>query len=136
MSDEPGMDLRERIDAIEKGYEYMIAYAAQGRDTDESGGPTGSSIREYFQDMEKALEGLGGVVKATTGQQSEEVAASAGAFLDALGADAEKARGAIRLILAQSGISSTLVHNLVVSNTMKAVMTDLWIVGEALKRLP
>jgi len=27
-------DLKERIEAIETGYEFMLAYAAQGRQTD------------------------------------------------------------------------------------------------------
>ena len=39
-------DLRQRIEAIETGYEFMLAYAAQGRQTDQGGG-SGSKLREH-----------------------------------------------------------------------------------------
>ena len=49
------MILSERIDAIESGYEFMLAYAAQGRDTDRdsSGSGAGFELREFLQKMEK-----------------------------------------------------------------------------------
>ena len=37
-------DLKERIEAIETGYEFMLAYAAQGRQTDK-GAAAGRSVR-------------------------------------------------------------------------------------------
>ena len=50
-------DLKQRIEAIETGYEFMLAYAAQGRQTDK-GGAAGRSVRDYLEKMVAALEGL------------------------------------------------------------------------------
>ena len=50
---EPG-ELSRRIDVIERGYEYLLAYAAQGRQND-----AGSEARQTLQNMFAALDGLG-----------------------------------------------------------------------------
>ncbi len=47
-------ELSSRIDTIERGYEYLLAYAAQGRQSDE-----GSEARARLQAMFDALNGLG-----------------------------------------------------------------------------
>ena len=44
----------EHIEAIESSYEFMLAYAAQGRENDGTG--AGSQIREYLTKMNAALE--------------------------------------------------------------------------------
>ena len=128
-------DFTQRIEAIEKGYEYMLAYAAQGRDSDGEGGSASSAIRDHLQEMEKALEGLGGIAVSTIGHYSAELAEASRAFLDALEADAGKAQGAIRLVLAQPGISSQLIDNLNASIHVRALLTDLFVIDEALKKL-
>ncbi|HTY48571.1 MAG TPA: hypothetical protein VMB48_02640 [Steroidobacteraceae bacterium] len=46
-------ELCRRIDAIERGYEYLLAYAAQGRRDDR-----GTETRARLLDMHAALEGL------------------------------------------------------------------------------
>jgi hypothetical protein len=56
-----------------------------------------------------------------------------GAFLDALGRDSAVAAASVRLVLAQSGISSQLVDNLNASIHLRAVLTDIFLVDEALK---
>ena len=48
-------DLQQRIEAIETGYEFMLAYAAQGRDTDK-GAAAGRNVREYLDKMVAALD--------------------------------------------------------------------------------
>ena len=52
------MSLSESIDTIESGYEFMLAYAAQGRDTDRdsSGSGAGFELRESLHKMEAALD--------------------------------------------------------------------------------
>jgi len=59
------MDLEQRIDAIESAYEFMFAYAAQGRQSDQGGGAA-SDLRDYLRRMESALDGLGEVVTEAT----------------------------------------------------------------------
>lgn len=135
MTDDRREDLRRRIEAIEKGYEYMLAYAAQGRDTDEGPGAASPGIRAYLEAMDQALDGLGAVASATVAARSPELAGSTQAFLDALAADAQTARGAIHLVLAQTGISSLLIDNLNASIHVRALLTDLFVIDEALKKL-
>ena len=43
-------DLTQRLEAIEAGYEYSLAYAAQGR-TDDSGTP----LRQMLEKMHASL---------------------------------------------------------------------------------
>ncbi len=59
----PRAVLDRRIDAIESGYEFMLAYAAQGRDTDK-GAAAGRNVREFLEAMDAALDGLGAAVTA------------------------------------------------------------------------
>jgi hypothetical protein len=125
-------DLDRRIDAIESGYEFLLAYAAQGRDTDQGAG-SGRNVREFLEGMQGALVGLGAVVRACAVERGDESAAAGAAFFDAVERDAETARAAVGLVLAQPGISSQLVDNLNASIHLRALLTDLFIVDEALK---
>lgn len=128
-------ELPDRIDRIEAGYEFLLAYAAQGRTTDRGPG-AGRDLREHLERMADALDGIGGIAAESINRVDATAAEAAGAFLDALAADAAAARGAIRLVLAQSDISSQLVDNLNASIHVRALLTDLFIVDEALKKKP
>lgn len=133
MSDNPAQNLDERIDAIESGYEFMLAYAAQGRDTDRGAGGSASELRGFLQAMERALEGLGATVSANIKAQNSEAAERSSVFLDAVDEDAKRAQGVIRLVLAQAGISSQLIDNVNASIHLRALLTDLFVLDEALK---
>ncbi len=76
-------DFSARIDVIERGYEYLLAYAAQGRQSDE-----GSEARPRLLDMFQALDGLGALLAQAVGPVSD-----AASFLEAVEQDASKARG-------------------------------------------
>ena len=126
------MILSERIDAIESGYEFMLAYAAQGRDTDRdsSGSGAGFELREFLQKMDKALDGLGPLIKSAIDTKKSNLGAS-NDFLDAVEEDAKKALGLIRLIMAQPDVSSMLIDNANASIHLRALLTDLFIIDEA-----
>lgn len=115
--------LTQRIERIEAGYEYLLAYAAQGRRNDE-----GSDVRSTLAQMQSALDGL-----------SEEVTrvlaapADSAAFFHALARDALVAHGAIALVLSRSAISSLLIDNLNASIHLRALLTDLFLIDQALK---
>ena len=128
------MNLDERIDAIEAGYEFMLAYAAQGRltDSDASGSGVGFQLREFLGKMESALDGLG-VEVAEVARQHGAAANGAKEFLDAVAEDASKSLGLIRLVMAQSDISSMLIDNVNGSIHLRALLTDLFVVAEAFK---
>ena len=134
-SSDPRAELDRRIEAVESGYEFLLAYAAQGRNTDRGAG-SGRNLREFLEAMQAALDGLAPVARDCAAARGEAVADVAGAFLDALGRDAETARSAVRLLLAQPDISSQLVDNLNASIHLRALLTDLFILDEALKERP
>jgi hypothetical protein len=125
-------DLEQRIEAVESGYEFMLAYAAQGRETDK-GAAAGRNVREYLEKMSAALDGLGAVVGECATDVDPTLRGSASSFLAAVDADARIAQGAVRLVLSRPDISSQLIDNLNASIHLRALLTDLFIVDEALK---
>ncbi len=125
-------DFEQRVEAIETGYEFMLAYAAQGRETDK-GAAAGRNVREYLDKMVTALDGLAPVIEARARALDPKLPTSSAAFFAAVEADALIALAAIRLVLARDDISSQLVDNLNASIHLRALLTDLFVVDEALK---
>lgn len=121
------------VDAIESGYEYFLAYAAQGRRTDADQGASTSEVRRHLQAMIAAMDQLDDVVRQCAAARNREALAAAAAFFDAIAADAERAAGALRLVLAQADISSQLIDNLNASIHVRALLTDLFVVDEAFR---
>jgi hypothetical protein len=120
-------ELSSRIETIERGYEYLLAYAAQGRQDEQ-----GSEVRARLNDMFTALHGLGEqFAKVVTGSGAAPVVV--GPFLDAVKQDAAKARSAIGLVLSRPTISSLLVDNLNASIHLRALLTDCFLVEQAYK---
>jgi hypothetical protein len=125
-------DLKQRIEAIEAGYEFMLAYAAQGRQTDK-GAAAGRNVREYLEKMVAALEDLSAAVDAAAEGVDPELPKIGAAFFSAVDTDARVALAAIRLVLAREDISSQLIDNLNASIHLRALLTDLFVVDEVLK---
>jgi len=121
-------ELTRRLELIESGYEFLLAYAAQGRTDD-----TGSPVREHLTGMHSALEELLRVLNATLEQGSSGRGAGTRVFLKAVGLDADIAQGAIGFVLDQPVISSALVDNLNASIHLRALLTDLFLIDQALK---
>jgi hypothetical protein len=128
----PRAELEQRIEAVESGYEFLLAYAAQGRDTDK-GAAAGRNVREYLERMAAALDGVGGVIAACAAAVDPKLATAAAAFFVAVDADARVALGAVRLVLARPDISSQLIDNLNASIHLRALLTDLFVIDEALR---
>lgn len=118
--------LTDRLEAIESGYEFCLAYAAQGR-TDDSGSP----VRATLQKMFDALDGLAPLVESAVLREDGAHAASTRVFLDAVKRDAAVAQGAIGLVLDRPGISSLLVDNLNATIHLRALLTDLFLIDQA-----
>jgi hypothetical protein len=122
-----GATLAEAIDVVEETYEYMLAYAAQGRARDDDD----ASIRDYLKRAEAAL----GVIAATTPQAAGGAPGDKAdeAFLAIVRDDAVRARAAMRFVLARRTIGSQIVDNLNASIHLRALLTDLFLLDEALK---
>lgn len=125
-------DLKQRIEAIETGYEFMLAYAAQGRETDK-GAAAGRNVREYLEKMVAALEDLSPVIDGCAAAVDPVLPKTCAAFFAAVDNDARVALAALKLVLARPDISSQLVDNLNASIHLRALLTDLFVVDEALK---
>lgn len=134
-TNEPREQLTRRIDAIESGYEFLLAYAAQGRATDKGPGAA-SRVRDQLDAMQQALDGLGDVVRKAAASDPHGAAAIGAPFFEALDRDAAAARAVIRLVLSRPDIGSQLVDNLNASIHLRALLTDLFVIDEALKQRP
>ena len=128
----PRAELEARIEAIESGYEFLLAYAAQGRDTDK-GAAAGRNVRDYLERMAAALDDLSKVLGACAASVDPKLTTVAAAFFAAVDADARVALGAVRLVLARPDIGSQLIDNLNASIHLRALLTDLFLIDEVLK---
>jgi len=129
---DPRAELARRIEAIESGYEFLLAYAAQGRETDRGAGQ-GRSVRDFLERMEQALDGIAGVVTACARAAEPSLETIGAPFFAAVEADARVSQSVIALLRAKSDISSQLVDNLNASIHLRALLTDLFVVDEVLK---
>ena len=132
-SDQNRSEFAARCDAIEEAYEFMLAYAAQGL-PHEHGSTSGSQIREFLRKCEQALDGLADTAGRAVRQLHLGDPGPYDAFVSVLDHDARNAMAAVRLVLAQPSIGSQLVDNLNASSHVRAVLTDLFLLDEALKR--
>jgi hypothetical protein len=122
-------DVSKRFEAIEECYEFMLAYAAKGLPSDE-GSASGRQLREFMNRAVEALRGLGGsCATAAREEQGDRFAA----FLAVLDRDARDSLAAMELVLAQPTISSQLIDNLNASMHVRALLTDVFLVGEILR---
>lgn len=125
-------ELKRRVDAIESGYELMLAYAAQGLPTDQ-GSTHGGQLRDALKGFEAALTGLGDLFRRIVAAEHADRQSAYVDFLEVLETDARAAQAGLRVVLAQPAISSMLVDNLNASIHVRALLTDLFLVDEALK---
>lgn len=132
MTDLDNGELAQRIEVIEKAYEYMLAYAAQGYEASHEA-QRNNDVRLHLDAMNEALDNLGEIAKALSIKVDEDKSGAYQSFLEALSDDAKKTQGIVRLTLARSGISSQLIDNLNASIHVRALLTDLFLLDEALK---
>jgi hypothetical protein len=127
-----GIEFLERCDVIEECYELMLGYAAQGLPSDE-GSPAGREVRNRLQQARGAIEGLAESCRQAVSHQRLEPAAKYDAFYSVLARDASDSLAALDLVLAQPALSSQLIDNLNASSHLRALLTDLFLVGEVLR---
>jgi hypothetical protein len=119
-------EIWERFEAIEECYEFMLAYAAQGLPSDD-GSKSGGQLRDLMNRSVEALSGL--AENCSTAIRQEGLPA----FLTVLDRDARDSLAAMELVLAQPSISSQLIDNLNASMHLRALLTDVFLLGEVLR---
>ncbi len=123
----------EAIDAIEAAYDFMLAYAAQGRER-ETDDPMG--IRIYLTRAVDGIDFLASAKPADMGAGPGAGTEAAAALLAVLREDGAKARSAIRFVLAQRAIGSQMIDNLNASIHLRALLTDIFLIDETLNEVP
>jgi hypothetical protein len=126
-------EISNRCEAVEECYEFMLAYAAQGLRTDE-GSKSGGQVREFLHRAVKALTGLAETCAMAVKDEGLEPADKYFAFFAVLDRDSRDSLAAVELVLAQPAISSQLIDNLNASIHLRALLTDLFLVDEILKK--
>ena len=130
-TDDARAALDARVDAIEEAYEFFLAYASQGLPSDQ-GSSSGGQIRHYLQRCDSALNGLGGCIMQLVEHLGIDTTPYR-AFVNVIDRDALNASAGVQLVLAQRAIGSQLVDNLNASIHLRALLTDLFLIDEALK---
>ena len=125
-------ELSRRADAIEGGYEMMLAYAAQGLATDQ-GAANSAQLREHLQRFEAALTGLAQAYRDCAAALAVGPADALNDFLKVLDTDAAATQAALRLVLGQPGISSQMIDNINASIHVRALLTDVFVVDEIIR---
>ncbi|HVO97746.1 MAG TPA: hypothetical protein VMT15_06750 [Bryobacteraceae bacterium] len=110
----------------------MLAYAAQGL-TNDYGSKSGGQVREYLVRAAAALGGLAQACATAVGEENFEQEERLVQFFAVLDRDARDSLAVIELVLAQPSISSQLIDNLNASMHLRALLTDMFLLGEVLK---
>lgn len=120
--------LAQRIETVEEAYEFMLAYAAQGRE--DEGEALDPGIRAFPRQIDDALDGIAEL--AATASRDVGVTAFGG-FADIIADDAGKVRTLAQFALARRNVGSQLIDNLNASIHLRALLTDLFLIDESLK---
>jgi hypothetical protein len=127
-------ELKARVDTVEESYEFFLAYAAQGVSGEQATKSTGQ-IREFLRRCETAVPELGDLFVKLVDEENVSGREQHLAFIEVLRRDASAALAAIRLVMAQSAISSQMVDNLNAMIHLRALLTDVFLIDEMLRPL-
>lgn len=121
-------EVKARIELVEDAYEFFLAYAAQGLSAQAATGSKDSQVRSYLRRCDEALTGLADGIRANlpNAADHEEV-------IVLLRRDADATRALIRLVAAQPAVSSQVIDNLNASVHVRALLTDLFLLGDLAK---
>jgi hypothetical protein len=119
-------------DVIEECYEFLLGYAAQGLPSDD-GSSVGREVRKHLEQVSESLAGLVESYEECVANHELQPAEKYDSFRAVLERDTQSCLAVINLVLAQPAISSQLVDNLNASSHVRALLTDLFLIGEILR---
>ncbi len=123
-------DARERCNAIEECYEFLLAYAGKGLPGDQGGG---GQLRHLLNRAAAALNGIADAYASEVKEQGLEPWPRYERYLNMLGRDAENSLAAIELVSSLPSISSQVIDNLNALIHLRALLTDLFLIDEILR---
>jgi hypothetical protein len=125
--------LARDVDAAEGAYDFFLAYAAQGLGREAGGSRVEAQLREHLEAMREAVGRLAtGLRQLLAEEDGLAGGPELAAFADVLAADAARAAVALALVAAQPVATSQLVDNLNASLHVRTLLTDLFLLDEAL----
>lgn len=116
-------EFRGRVEAIEEAYEFFLSYAAKGVDA-RSGKADDSQARFMIDRMAAALDGIAAAARGG--------GAHIDGWLQVLSDDGAKTRAALSLVASLPVVTSKVIDNFNASIHVRAVLTDIFILDEAL----
>ena len=120
LDDATAARMRDAFDIIEEAYEFMLAYAAQGRKSEESKSSGPSQIRQFLTRFRTATQDLAEIMEDL--RNDDGGVEFRQRWLD----DAQGIRSVIDLLLAQPSISSEMIDNTNGLIVMRSFLTDLF----------
>ena len=126
--------LEDSIEKIEAAYEYMLAYAAQGRKEEplESKDSDALSIRSFLQSLAEGIKNISKGFDEASGSLDLN-ASEFENFKTLLARDAESALAVVELVLSVPSLSSQVIDNLNASTHLRCLLTDLFVMDEVIK---
>ena len=118
-------EIRKNIELVEEAYEFMLAYAAQGR-ADEGAGPDGAHIRTFLKQFSDAtdriIEDLGNLSEPNEAMET---------FIKSAESDAKTVKSVMAIMLQKENISSEMVDNANGLITVRSYLTALFFIDKA-----
>lgn len=123
-SEQAAVEVRAAIETAEEAYEFMLAYAAQGRQT-EAETEGASQIRGFLERFRKALDSISDnialiITPAGDGQ----------AFADHVEKDTAIMKSVLDLLLAGDNISSDMIDNTNGMIAVRSFLTNLFFIDQ------
>ena len=118
-------EIRKNIEKIEEAYEYMLAYAAQGR-ADEGAGPDGAQIRDFLRQFEEALKEIDKHLSAVA-----DTNPASNSFLEFFKTEGNVMASILEVLLARDNISSEVVDNTNGLISVRAYLTSLFFLDKS-----
>ena len=119
--------IRENIEIVEEAYEFMLAYAAQGR-AEEGAGPDGAHIRTFLARFAEAA----GAMRPQAGALMAGGKSDGGALLDSFQRDSDTVLSVLHLLLGRDNISSEMIDNTNGLIVMRSYLTTLFFIDKAI----
>jgi len=120
MSTELAVSMRESFDVIEEAYEFMLAYAAQGRRSELFEGAGKSQIRNYLQRFRDAASDLCETLDSMTESRASN------AFRVQWIADLNAVMSVIDMLLNQPSITSEMIDNANGMIVLRSAFTNMF----------
>ena len=118
-------EIRKNIELVEEAYEFMLAYAAQGR-ADEGAGPDGAHIRTFLTQFSEATDNIINELDNLT-----EADGTMETFIKTAKTDADTVKSVLAIMLQKENVSSEMVDNANGLITVRSYLTALFFIDKA-----